>query len=369
MGRLYGGDVSPGGEASSGDDERVNANERVGWPTDPIAAVVHTDPYTYYDDLAARPSAWNESLGLWVAASPADVSDVLAHPAARVRPLDQPVPSPISNTPAGDVFGRLVRMHDRPARADIKAAIVAAIDGITQAMLDEAAAASASRLADVGTLDASFLDRWCAEFPIGVVAHLLGVERAGLDAAVAAARTIAACFGPVPPSDAGAQAPDAVGALGELVAAAVEAQRGLAAMLVDAVGPQRAADAVANTIGLFFQTFDSTAGLVANTLVRLERGRSVTEPSVHNTRRFFAEPADIGGAQIRAGDTVLVVLAAAVLPFGAGAHRCPASALVPEIVAGAVSELLDVWPDALSCAVPIGYRPLPNTRVPVFGAI
>lgn len=40
------------------------------FPSDPIAAVTHPNPYPYYADLAVRaPLAWDATLGLWVAAS------------------------------------------------------------------------------------------------------------------------------------------------------------------------------------------------------------------------------------------------------------------------------------------------------------
>ena len=40
------------------------------FPSDPIAAVTHPDPYPYYADLVARtPVYCDDTLGLWVAAS------------------------------------------------------------------------------------------------------------------------------------------------------------------------------------------------------------------------------------------------------------------------------------------------------------
>ncbi len=40
------------------------------FPADPIAAVIHPDPYPYYADLVARRPLYRDAaLGLWVAAS------------------------------------------------------------------------------------------------------------------------------------------------------------------------------------------------------------------------------------------------------------------------------------------------------------
>ena len=71
-------------------------------PTDPIAAVTHADPYPYYAALAReRPLYRDDTLNLWVASSPQAIAQVLAHPAARVRPPAEPVPRGLCPGPAG----------------------------------------------------------------------------------------------------------------------------------------------------------------------------------------------------------------------------------------------------------------------------
>ena len=93
------------------------------WPTDPIAAVTHDDPYAYYRDLAACPLHNDERLGLWIAASPADVVEVLGNPLARSRPATAAVPAHLVGTSAGEMFGRLVRMTDGHGQQSLKKAI------------------------------------------------------------------------------------------------------------------------------------------------------------------------------------------------------------------------------------------------------
>ena len=59
-------------------------------PTDPIAAVTHADPYPYYAALArasAVPRRHAEPMGRQQSAA---IAQVLAHPAARVRPPPNP---------------------------------------------------------------------------------------------------------------------------------------------------------------------------------------------------------------------------------------------------------------------------------------
>lgn len=92
---------------------------------------------------------------------------------------------------------------------------------------------------------------------------------------------------------------------------------------------------------------------------------------------------------LRAGDAILVVLAAAnrdpaanpdparfdaarkrpwSFAFGAGAHACPGSALAVAIAASGVTQLLltGLAPARLEGA--IAYRASPNARVPMFAA-
>ena len=87
-------------------------------PRDPIAAVTHPDPYPYYSALVAEEPLYRDgALGLWVAASAAAVTAVLASDLCQVRPLAEPVPRALLESPAGEIFRSLVRMNDGPAHA------------------------------------------------------------------------------------------------------------------------------------------------------------------------------------------------------------------------------------------------------------
>ena len=298
------------------------------------------------------------------------------------------MPPALAGTAAGDVFGRLVRMHDRDDRVPVRDAVALVLESLEPERVAEAVRTSAADVARIGAHSGAFVDRWVADVPLGAVANLIGVDAVDLPAAVEAGRTVAASFGPVPPEDAAARAEGAVDVLAGLVSGA-SSRSGLAAELRRALPADRADEALANVIGLLFQTAAATAGLCANTLARLAGGPtppmdelpavvadvSLTDPAVHNTRRWFAVPADIGGVRVAAGDAVLVVLAAAnrdpagrgSLSFGAGAHRCPAAMMAPRIAALTVGALLDEWPSVLTDVSATGFRPLPNVRIATFG--
>ena len=358
-------------------------------PANAIEAVTLPNPSLFYDEIGARPLSWDETLGMWVAARAVDVRAVLDHPDARVRPPDAPVPPALAGTVAGDVFGRLVRMHDRNDRSPAKNAIVAALAKLDDQRVAQAVRTSASDVARLGGRRGAFVDRWVSDVPLGAVADLIGIDEDGRSVAVEAGRDVASCFGPVPPPESAVRAERAVAVLTGVVADAATARDGLAAELRRALPQDRADEALANTIGLLFQTADATAGLCANTLSRLAGGPRpqpadlaavvgdvlLIDPAVHNTRRWFARPADIGGVRVAAGDAVLVVLAAAnrdpaageSLSFGAGAHRCPAASLAPRIAALTIEALFDDWPGVLGELRPTGLRSLPNARIATFG--
>ncbi|WP_454766960.1 cytochrome P450 [Cupriavidus campinensis] len=373
-------------------------------PADPIAAVIHPDPYPYYRELAvSRPFHRDGTLGLWVAASAAAVAEVLDHPDCRVRPAAQPVPPALAGTPAGDLFGRLIRMNDGVQHAGLKAIVMREMARIDLGAARARASALAAGLPRVETDDAHEANRWMFTLPVLCVADLLGLPLGcDTDGHVATrvagfVATFAAAMSPLAtPADveagavaaqwltrwardhAGAAAPG--GLLPALSQAAAQAGIDPAAL-------------VANAIGLMIQACEATAGLIGNTLVRLGRSIDIpddpddlgalvadvarTDPPVQNTRRFLATDATLCGVRVKAGDAVLVLLAAALhdpaaprgdrpWTFGAGRHGCPGDALARTLAACTVDTLLqrDVQPRRLLGS--LRYRPSANARIPQF---
>lgn len=365
---------------------------------DPIAAVTAPDPYPYYRILAAtRPIYRDESLGIWVVASADAVAAALASPAARVRPPAESVPKAIAGSPAGAVFGAFARMTDGPQQAAMKRAIQSALAGITYEQVAAVARSwLAKHLADHDVACAAALDELAFTLPVSVVAALIGLP----DAALPEVRRMIAVFvsgiAPAARSAQAAEASDAAQRLTELL-------RPLPVFDPD-VPP---AAALANALGLLFQTYEATAGLVGNTLLAASRHRDAYlravnrrrladfvdevqrhDPPVHNTRRFLAEDLTIAGQAMRGGDAVLVVLAAAnhdaaanprpeqfdidrtdrrSFTFGGGRHACPGTLIATAIAAAAAEILVPRLVDLDHLAQGIGYRPLPNVRIPVFG--
>jgi cytochrome P450 len=164
---------------------------------------------------------------------------------------------------------------------------------------------------------------------------------------------------------------------------------------------------VANAIGFMTQAYEATAGLIGNTLRALSaqpalRASVAAEPArlesvirevlrhdapVQNTRRFVAEDGVIAGQRMAAGETALVVLAAAnhdaaanprperfeaaradrrTFTFGAGPHACPGETLAVSIARAGIAGLLAHGLDLDALPAHPAYQPSGNVRIPVF---
>jgi cytochrome P450 len=366
-------------------------------PADPVAAVTHADPYPYYAELGARPIHRDGVSGLWIAASASAVRAVLSSEHCRVRPADEPVPGRLRGSAAGDIFRLLVRMTDGADHLRAKTAVAGHLASMNPALIAQQSATAARRLADElePARRPERLEEFAFRLPVDVIASLLGFAPDRL-------RSLAAWTGDLVRG----LAPS--GSVGEVERGTAAAER-LGRAFTDLLGRPALDGLVANRIGYLSQSYEATAGLIGNTLVALGRHPEVRQragtdrgfltgvvrevvrydPSVQNTRRFVADGGTVGDQAMRAGDTVLVVIAAAnrdpienpdparfdplrrerlVFTFGFGPHACPGEMLATLITVSGVAELLaqGVAPERLAASVT--YRASPNMRIPVFGA-
>ncbi|MET0552145.1 MAG: cytochrome P450 [Vicinamibacteria bacterium] len=345
------------------------------WPDDPIAAVTHPDPYPYYASLAAEPMRRHPALSLLVAARADDVAAVLSSPLVRVRPPAERVPRAIAGGAAGALFGRLVRMTDGAEQEHAKRAVRTALASVDAAEARAAARSHAALRAEALDLqdrtERAMDVAWHA--PVRTIAELIGLHPA--DEAPRWTRALAGGFAAGAGPEEGARSSEAAARLhGGLTGTSLHGALGAAADGLDADW------VAANALGFLSQTLEATAGLVGNALVAAgrspDRWRAPVDalvghvlrhdPPVHNTRRFVAEPGTVAGVPVASGDAILVVLAAAALPFGAGGHACPGDALASALAAGTLDALLASGLDPAELAHPLRYRPSPNVRVPVF---
>ncbi|MFV0674779.1 cytochrome P450 [Variovorax sp. tm] len=381
-------------------------------PADPVAAATHADPYPYYAALRDGPAlAWNAQLRLWVASRADVIEQVLqAHGALRVRPAAELVPRAIMGSPAGEVFGHLVRMNDGAAHQAHRPALQRALAGLDL----DAVYASTLQVAQRVLAQQQPPSEALFSMPVQSVAHLLGFADDALPQVDRWMRDFVACLSPLSTPEQLQRASTAAAQLMarfETLAAGNAPRRGtlLAAVLAEGSGdalPSRSL--LANLAGLLSQTCDATAGLVGNSLISLMREPSLLpsartrnglqaiveetarhDPSVQNTRRFAAEAVTIAGTDVAAGDTVLVLLASAnrdpafntepdrfmpmrerrrMLGFGHGMHACPGQALACTLAAASLHTLLQQHAADLDAQRLRGwsYRPSVNGRIPVF---
>ncbi|MGB9991400.1 cytochrome P450 [Pseudoduganella rhizocola] len=323
-----------------------------------IAAATHPDPYPWYATLARGGLQYDAALKLWIAASPALIREVMAHPACRVRPPAEPVPAAIAGS-AGELFGMLARMNDGPPHVQARAILQPVLDAMDAGTAAAHARRVAGELAHGGA--ASMLNRVMGEAPVRVMAELLGFAPSRGPEIARLVAAFAACLSPL-------SSAARIGAAHEAARALLAAMR----TLHDAPLP-----VLANMVGLMSQTYEATAGLIGNSVIARWRGHGGTaaelvartaqlDPSIQNTRRFLVEDAQIGGVSLRAGDAVLLLLGAAAregLGFGHGVHRCPGQRLAETIAVAALEVLVQMpLPQQLIWR----YRPSVNARIPDF---
>ena len=369
-------------------------------PADALQAVVHADPAPYYAELAAtRAFFFDAALCWWVAAGSDAVDAVLGSIACRVRPADEPVPKAVATSPTGAFFGRLVRQIDGPDHGARKAAVMAALGRLDVSMLAGRAHRQAyAALPDVASLGTALGTDAHFRVPLATLAQTLLDDRADAPACQADITAYLAALGPGADAAAVAHADAAVDRLQQRFAGSPLATHGDDAE-------------ISNLAALLAQTYDACAGLLGNCIVALSRQSGLSarlraqpqavEPfvrevlrrdaPVQNTRRFVAHDVELLGQPLRAGDKILVLLAAAnvdgtthpdplrfdidraaqrLWTFGGGVHRCPAEPLATVIARETVRHLLslpevDPWLAGLGA---VAYRPSPNARIPVFHA-
>ncbi|MEM5431780.1 cytochrome P450 [Cupriavidus oxalaticus] len=363
---------------------------------DPLSAVTHPDPYPYYRELATqRPFFRDQRLGLWVAAGAHEVAAVLSHAECRVRPPAQPVPPALAGTPAGDLFGRLIRMNDGAAHAPLKGLLMPLLAAIDPSAAAHRAAALAALLDGNTAMSAGRVNGFLFTLPVVTLADMLGLPVAeDRDMAVAVAGHVAAfaaAQSPLADANAVHAGADAAQWLGSWLADAVPAAGALPSLRQAAHAAGIDAQAVsANIIGLLVQACEATAALAGNTLLHLGRGTvpagaapeelaaqvAVSDPPVQNTRRFLAADARLCGHDVKAGDAVLVLLAAASCTgmadgkrpwtFGHGRHACPGDRLALALAGATVRAALARGADPAALARAFRYRPSLNARIPHF---
>jgi len=379
------------------------------FPQDPITAVTHPDPYAYYADLVARrPLYYDDKLRLWVASSAVAVATVLTNHLCRVRPANEPVPKSLLGSPAAEIFRRLIRMNDGERHCPFKQAVSAALASIDAVQASQQSDKWARFLLD--ECGSKRLSRFAFHLPVYVIGSLLGVPSDLLHQTALWMSDFALCVAPASSAEQIERGKTAAGHLLETFRALPERQDGLLSALAreaKRVEREETDAIVANGIGFLSQAYDATAGLIGATLLAFASRPGIREQvsadpkllrpviqevlrydsPVQNTRRFLAEGGIVAGEKMRAGDAILVILAAAnrdpsvnpnperfdifrnerrIFSFGVGAHACPGEALATTIAMAGVERLIASGVDLGRLSETMTYRASANARIPIF---
>ncbi|MCE8020428.1 cytochrome P450 [Halomonas sp. MCCC 1A11036] len=384
-------------------------------PDNPLTAVTHHDPYPYYARLMEQqPLYRDKELDLWVASSAKDVAAVLEHHGCRVRPANEPVPMALQGTPVGKLFGSLVRMTDGESHCPLKQVVTATLATLEEDHITNLSRGCASYLLEeIAPLEPAGLTEFTLRLPAYSVAALLGFQSDQWPALARWTGDLARCIAPGATFTQMERGQHAARELQAMTTRLLETQYSAPLSLLTQFTAQARAQGIgsaviaANVIGFLLQAYDATAGLIGNTLVALGREphlphRVRDEPTllpavlrevlrhdapIQNTRRFVAYDEVIAGQPMQAGDTILVLLAAAnrdparhadperfdparqpqhCFTFGLGRHACPGETLALAIARAGVAELLRSGVSLGALAGEVTYRESLNARIPLF---
>jgi cytochrome P450 len=384
------------------------------FPVDPIAAVIHPDPYPYYADLVAnKPLYRDEALGVWVASSAAVVRAVLTSDLCRVRPLQEPIPKALLGSPAAAIFGHLVRWNDGEQHEPCKQAVQASLQSIEEHSIAELGRRWARFLLGESQPEtAARLGDFAFHLPVYVIARLLGVPQEELRQTAVWVSEYVRGLAPASNPSLVTRAKVASRHLLDFFRALLRRHQAgpnqslLASLAWEArrAGCDETEVIVANAIGFLSQACEATAGLIGNTVVALASHRSVREqvaadprllrlvieevlrydPPGQNTRRYLAQQGQVAGQAMQEGDGILVLLAAAnrdpalnphpeqfdlhrkdrrMLTFGAGPHACPGPTLAALIAQAGVEQVMASGADLAQLAATVVYRPSVAVRI------
>jgi cytochrome P450 len=299
-------------------------------------------------------------------------------------------------------------MNDGERHCHFKQAVSAALTSIDAARAAQQSDKWARVLLEEG--GSNRLSRFAFHLPVYVVGSLLGVPEGGMHQTALWMNDFARCVAPSSSPEQIEQGKTAAGHLLETFRALLSREGGLLSALAreaKRAGRDETDAIVANGIGFLSQAYEATAGLIGNTLLALAsrpeiRDQAPVDPGllpsaiqevlrydspVQNTRRFLAEDGIVADEKMKAGDTILVILAAAnrdpsvnpnperfdifrkerrIFTFGVGAHACPGELLATTIAKAAVERLIASGVAFERLAETMTYRVSANTRIPIF---
>lgn len=363
---------------------------------------LHSDveePFAIYSRmLAENPVFWDELNNLWAVYSYRDCVFLLNHPAAQI-PSQNAAQNGKLNRYATVIVENLARLGNPPKHSrlrQIAALIFEAMQSVDTAnLLDGLIENEASEIDWVAV---------CKKLPVLTLLRGFGLTSSDCEKIARQIEPLTKIMLPVKTDEQISSVNIAAERVYLAVADHLEKTKFL--MSSETLKPfekNEIRDAVvSNLIGLLIQSCDAGRGLLSNSLLRLLRRKqnynndfirqTVIETvrydsPVHNTRRILVEDVTIGEAQMKKGQPLLLILAAAnrdaekfsqpdkfdierannseSLTFGAGGHACLAKHFSINLTVNILVRLLEKFPEIRFLEDKISYEPLVNVRLPI----
>lgn len=350
------------------------------------------DPYAIYAErLAAQPVAWDSLNRIWAVYRYADCRRLLEATFAHVPELNPAGQAGLAE-PARTVMQHLARLANPPVHAASRKAAM----GVFSQLQPAAIAPLLVRL--LGTArEIDWVDAVCRKLPALVVMKGLGFTEADIETVLPLTQRLTQIMLPGKSPEQAADINTVMAQVHPLVERHV--------IQSPALRRQAATEAerevmVSNLIGLLIQSVDAGRGLLSNTMLQaLRRPEALArgdwpsmvvetlrfDPPIHNTRRVLTQELEVSGTVLQAGQSVLLVLAAANrdpsvfarasdfdatrsnnldhLTFGAGIHQCAAKHFSVALTAQSLAWLFESKKVQL-LSRQIDNAPLINARLP-----
>ncbi len=290
------------------------------------------------------------------------------------------MPAALAGSPAGEIFGHLVRMDDspRPRQEERRRSRKCSAGSPPGSRRPPASGRGGWSRPAKASGELAF------RLPILTLGELLGLPEEQLERVAELVGAFVRCLAPGGTPEQIAEGKRAAGELLELLRGLLGRQEGPVAELARRL-PGEDKAVLANAIGFLTQAYEATAGLIASSALAMMEKPGIAaavveeiarlQPPVQNTRRFAGEAFRFRGEVVEEGQMVLVLLAAASRDpdwpaagapgWGQGAHACPGSRIATTIATAAIEALLaaGALPEK---PPPFSYRPSLNTRIPIF---
>ena len=357
-----------------------------------------SDPYAVYEQMLARyPIVYDKANRLWAVYGYGACQEVLTVSSTHI-PAQNQANIERMNPYARAILENLVRLKNPPEHARLRSLV----SDLFGKMKHVPAGELLEPLLLTSTTTLEWVDAVCKKLPALSVLRGFGFSEDDTTVLLEGVATLCTFVRPE----------KAAGVVAELNTVAAEVyprverhltKTGVLAVVAGEVTPATRSALVANFIGFVIQSYDAGRGLLSNTLLQvLNHGaehsidkaylrRAVMEslrfdPAIHNTRRVMREDTTVKGHVLKAGEAVLVVLAAANrdpqvfeqpqqfdmdrdnngehLTFGAGIHSCVAKHHVVELTVGAMAHLFTRFPNVALLDETLAYEPVVNARLP-----